>query len=44
MQTFDELVGKESIDRAMRIIDALLKAVERRGMKVAMVGEQDSGG
>jgi hypothetical protein len=41
-QTLDIFVGTNCIDRSMRIMDALLKAAEARGMKVGMIGEGDS--
>lgn len=36
----DVVVGPESIDRSMRIMDALIKAVETRGCHVKIVGER----
>jgi hypothetical protein len=33
-ETLSAVVGPDSIDRAMRILDTLIKALEKRGMKV----------
>ena len=41
--TLSTVVGPNSIDRAMRILDTLIKALEKRGMKVKVEGTEIQG-